>query len=761
MRKTTWWLAATGLFALVVNAAAAQSPSFTLDVLAPASQEVSLAVPPSGSVPVRIMRSGAPVPGGLVDLSLSEFIGEQGISVAVLLTVDDTTLPARTTQAGVPFPGPLLPIHLQVPPLPTAGKYTGTLVLTIPGQESGSVWRFKLTSAQESRPATLVLDQGPVTLSAVRALCLRSARRMCLGRDEEPAVTVHVRDKAGLWPLEGITARLEPGLKAPGHGFDSERDMRITINGQLVSDFFASPPTGSRSVSAREQATVRLVFRNLEAGEYTIPFRFAAMNSGLDDLQRLTVTIQVRDGLGWAVIVLMLASLLSFVATRVVSTLRLRAAFLERVRVMRPAWLAQEPPVLPVIWLRAMVRQAEDLSRRFWLTSQAEIDARLTQAAGMLSVLDRVRQVRARLQQHLHEVPIRRRSLWALDRTLRQIDAGPLSDQQLAQIKADLDALEAWADPTKKEASYWADLLLVIQGLLSEIHIEEVPGNGQAGVRQLIQVLRDAMTPPPAGAPPPPPLTLDQKIALEEQYQRLRLLWDLRGAPGPFAQVVALQQAVPPGPIEGVFRVIDGAAWSRLQAQSGKPSVEGPPPNSLDPVEAYAPVTFRLATPGDPDLQGTYLVQRKLTYTWVIEIKGGRWRWKGLLPSRQLEPVGELRVTSAEPQVAQYSPRAGEIAVREVQIRYGGTPGPQVRPSSPVTVRKSKDFRMWQIAAGADILALVVAGIFGLVSGLLIYAQAPTFGALKDYLSLFTWAAGLDQGKNFLQALGSRAAPKA
>jgi hypothetical protein len=63
MRRMTGWLAAASLFALLAGTAGAQAPTFTLDALAPASQEVSLTVPPSGSVPVRIMRSGGSVPG--------------------------------------------------------------------------------------------------------------------------------------------------------------------------------------------------------------------------------------------------------------------------------------------------------------------------------------------------------------------------------------------------------------------------------------------------------------------------------------------------------------------------------------------------------------------------------------------------------------------------------------------------------------------------------------------------------------------------
>lgn len=763
MRHMTRWLILTSLLGFAVDSVGADSPAFTLDILAPTSQEVSLTVPASGLVPIGIMRSGASVAAESVDLNLSEFTSAQGTSIAVLLIVDGAALPARAMQAKVPFHGFLLPVHLQVPRFPTAGRYSGTLALAVPGQGLGTVWRIDLSSAQESRPATLVLDQGPVTVSATRPLCLWRGQSLCLGRGEEPVVTVHVRDKTGQWPLEGVTAHLEPGLKTAGHSFDTERDLRATFNGSVVKDLFASPGDESRSVAPGQQATVRMEFMHLSPGEYTIPIRFAAVNSAVDDLQCLTVTIQVRDGLFPAFLVILAASLLSFVATRVVSTLRLRAAFLGKVRAMRPAWLTQEPPVLAVIWLRAMVRQAEDLSRRFWLTGQAELETKLTQAAGMLALLGRVHQVRARLQQHLDEAPIRRRAMWALDAILGEIGSGPLSDDQLVQAKAALDELEAWVDPAKREAHYWADLLPAIQRHLSIVHVTAVPENGRDVVAGLVDQLRQAVSQQQPGGQAPSQLPLDRKMLLEETYERLRILWELRNAPDDFRNVVGLHRTYPLAPVEEVFRVVDEASWKRLfdQATGKKVVVEGPPADSLDRVEAFSPVTFRIATPGDPSLEDTYLIRQKLTYLWTIELKSVQHPWlsKGSRKSKT-RSLGVLRVASVVPQVAQYAPQAGEIVVTDVKIHYGSLKALSVAPNVTVPVRKSKDFQIWQIAEGADILALGVAVIVGLVSGLAIYAQAPIFGALKDYLSLFTWGAGVDQGKNFIQALGSQGAAR-
>jgi hypothetical protein len=212
------------------------------------------------------------------------------------------------------------------------------------------------------RPATLVLDQSAASLAAVRPWCL--PRRIWCTTGEAPTVGVHVRDKTGAWPLNGVFARLERGLTSPGPGLDPKTHITAAFNGANVEDIFASPAIGERDVAAHGQASITLVFKDLPVGEHAFPLRFTATNSGDDDAQRLTVAVKMRNSVLGAVLVLVLGAAVSFISIRVVAMLRRRAVFLQRLRTMRPAWLAEEPPILPVIGLRAALRQAEDLSRR-------------------------------------------------------------------------------------------------------------------------------------------------------------------------------------------------------------------------------------------------------------------------------------------------------------------------------------------------------------------------------------------------------------
>jgi len=153
------------------------------------------------------------------------------------------------------------------------------------------------------------------------------------------------RDAVALW-RDGAVRAWPQGENGPG--FNPKAHISASFDGAAVTDIFESPQPGERTVDARGQATITLAFKNLAAGEYTIPMRFTAMNSADDDAQRLTVTLQVRNNVIGAILVLILAALLSFLATRVVTGLRQRAAALDRMRNMRPTWLAEESASLPV-----------------------------------------------------------------------------------------------------------------------------------------------------------------------------------------------------------------------------------------------------------------------------------------------------------------------------------------------------------------------------------------------------------------------------
>ncbi len=746
--------AAAALVLSTISAVSGQAqtpPNFTLDIAASYVQEVQLTITAPATVPFKIVRSGGPVPEGFA-VDITSFTNPQGIALPVSVSVGNDPDSGATHVEPRAFTQSLLSVNLFVKQFPAPGKYAGQVIITTPGDDAkATIWRFVLSSATEVRPATLVLDQNAVTITGARAFCLRPVHRSwCLGDDDDPlVVSVHAREKTGNWPLTGVMARLELGLMTPGTGFDVSSQLAVKFNGQPVSDFFtsassgtgsssAAPAAGTRTIAAGEQAAIALTFIPREVGAYTIPIRVISANSAEDDLQRLTVTLQIRNSLLPAIFVLLFASFFSFFATRVVSMLRQRAAFLDRLGQLRPAWLASEPPILPVIWLRSTLRLAEDLSRRFWLLGSGEIDARLTAAATMLATLDRVRQLRGRIQS-IPEEMVRQRAVWKLDAVVDALGASPLSDQDLAYLKVQFDKLDQWCDPDqqKREAAYWEDLLPEIQAICARVDGVTIPADLQTLAQQFKTALESAKT---------QATSLGPKMKAEETYQRLAILLELcRRGQAPLASGLGND-----APIEKVRAIVDDKWWELLTNPDKKPIVTGPPAKP-DPPQAYQSATFEVQTPND-FLSSTYLMRKKLTYDWTINILSR----KGIF-SRKERELGPLRVTSNQPRVAQYSPEAGSMTA-SVKISYQGKAGPQVS-ADPIPVAKSSVFGIFTRYEAADLIGFALATAASVASGLTLYALKPVFvGSLQDYLTLFVWGASIDQGKNFLQSLGAYAA---
>jgi hypothetical protein len=144
-------------------------------------------------------------------------------------------------------------------------------------------------------------------------------------------------------------------------------------------------------------------------------------------------------------------------------------------------------------------------------------------------------------------------------------------------------------------------------------------------------------------------------------------------------------------------------------------------------------------------------MQKKLRYDWTITLFHRPWWWLWFeRESRKLE------VRSSQPQVAQYAASAGRMKAH-VEISYKEETLNNI-PAASVKITQSSDFGIFAKYERADLIGFALATAASLASGIMLYALKPTFvGSLQDYLTLFTWGASLDQGKNFLQSLGTYA----
>lgn len=61
---------------------------------------------------------------------------------------------------------------------------------------------------------------------------------------------------------------------------------------------------------------------------------------------------------------------------------------------LRLTWLSSEASILPVVWVRSMLEQAEERSKRWIISASDVIEERITQANQLVKSLDRARKIR-------------------------------------------------------------------------------------------------------------------------------------------------------------------------------------------------------------------------------------------------------------------------------------------------------------------------------------------------------------------------------
>lgn len=729
--------------------------------------EITATVVPPGEVPLFLICTNSQTPPKVINLILSDFWNETG-SVHVELMLPPGSQPTTTNgPLSLPFATVVL-FRLRVQALPSEAKYSGRLVITADGKDP-VVTRLTLTRGAPT--GTLIADAPSAPLQISRTLS---------GSLNEPSFSVSLREKSGQIGLDGIRVRLEQVSKQPGNGFSIGKNVAFTVNGVPVSDLDVWPPTQAesyRSFAAGGQTVVGITLLNLEPGEYNAVLRFQATNSTTDDAQKVPIVVQVRGSIWWAIFWLLVAVAFSFFATKVLTSMRHRFNFLSRIRDLRPPWLSQEPSVLPVVWVRAVLKESEDLSRRFWLTGADLIDARVNQASAMIGLLSRVRDMRDQLKgTGLPRLP-RIRAIAALGQIVAGLDDVPLNDAALTDANGKLTAFGNWVQPSTMTDCYWTTVCAEAVKLGHELALEEVTDqDGRAVMTELATVVKATLQQRPSD--------LDGMMAVERRYAALKILWQWHDSDrfGAFVSLVRCppqtQQAVPSrtpdsaststtvtkdiddAVLHQLFDLADRSTWELLKQAVSNGSVALVPPLSdgIQPLGAYDPLKFEIHT-GDHRIDHAFLFKHALTFEWTFHLQFTR-QW---LRIRGASKTMLLNPTTSEPRVVQYFPRAGNVTAK-VMITNAAGESLELEnmdlSRGSMAIIASPDFGIFRGLANVEKISWALSAAVAIVTGLsMFYFKGSTFGSFQDYLTLFLWGAGVDQGKNFLQALQGYSAP--
>lgn len=658
-----------------------------------------------------------------LEFYLSPLAGEHGDGVTLQPSILE--MPAAKASGGrlafAAEPG-VLTLRLQGPPLANAGKYTGNLAVLEDGKPVQTL-RLAIQRAPTPRPAKVVVE--PKSLAVYQRVG---------GWSSPGAFSFQVRNIGSDWPAEGVFLRLLEATPPAGANFDPTRNLRLSWNRQAGEDLWRSPAPGSgvRSIAPHQQAEVNGELRGLAAGEYTLKIGFGMANAPADADQQLSMKLYVKHRWGWALLVLMLAMIISYIATKFVESQRRRVGYLAKVAEIRPPWLRDEPAVLPAVAARSILTQVEDRNQDTWsaLFGQDVSKAHVEKAERLIRIVERLRQTSQGAKGKPWDRMVTHRFNKRLSSTIGALEPHGLTEERTKQMETDLAALEQWFDDSRRDELHWKSLKVDMEALIAQINTAVFDANHRAVVDALHAAVEAGLKAQLGGR---------ALYQLEEQYAKLKIFWE-RQQKNDVDAVRVLHAALKNKPamsIDEFFALADGLAWERLK--HAELEFTAPVHNDVDPPRAYELVRFEIAPKNDP-AGAYYHFKHGIEYTWSIEFDKGETGNRKRLNTRR----------TREPRLVHYCPAPGRLYVR-VSLRYGGE----------ILEKEAKD--SWKIGDSSEygwmslfrlneMLALGIAFGLAAVSGMAtFYFKNPVFGAIGDYLALFIWGAGVDQTKNLIQ----------
>jgi hypothetical protein len=731
LERRTLAVTAPRFLALVtLFSTAALAQEFILDI----TDGSNVPLPANRMVPVHVIYTGSDAAVTGFKVLASRFASDQESVPVDILGNCIPGAPAQSQPAAFALQdGLTASFCLRAPELSGDGKYSGSLNLFPSDKKPETPKKFSLSRAVPP-PAILATDRSVEVIELTRPVI-----SLFSGFDHSVG-SVALQEKSAKGMARGVAVQIDSSLKTPD-AFDLVTGLTFAWNGEpWDKPYLTSSSAGRddrRSIEPGNQVEIAVTARSLQPGEYIIPLRFMAPGATADNA-KLSLTVHVRDSVWLAVAVLLAALVVSFVITKMLTGKRRRIALLREINDLRLSRGTTLPNLPPVVWVDAVLHLADRLSSRFWLTGADVIDSHVNSVRSTVAILKQARELRASLQQHLHKL-IFDRSADSIDRVVAELGSEPPDDAMAARIATELAGFNNWLQGATFPAAVWTTIQAALQKLQRDIGSSAVPEN----VKDVIQPLKTALD----AALATPPQTADTVEAAYRNYARLRILWDCREE----VDVLAKLTASPEPGLEECFRLNDDLAWERLKAGSASLKIQIPSTSDPEGLEAFVPLAFSV-TSDDPGISGSYMFHRKVQYAWKFTLDPAV-KLRDRLRGKKLTNV-TLAPATLGPSVAQYFPGPGKVKV-SVALSYNGdtipvgeTPGPDIHDSS--------EFGLLQAFEGVEYVSWAVAAAVALATGLsTYYFKTPTFGAYQDYVTLALWGVGMDQGKNFLQALQS------
>lgn len=635
---------------------------------------------------------------------------------------------------------------------------------------------------------------------------------------------------------------------AANDDFDPRMDLDVTLDGASLWTLASgdSQEIRNRSLAPGEikEIVVTPHRHHLRAGKHEVSLVVGALNVGVDKGTEAKITFVVRHHWLWAVAVLVMSVLMSYVITKGIVTLMNRRNVIKRIAdIKNESWLKNDRwGALPIV--RAFVRleladkainDKPHLNRKHFLTFigglvpfTLRFFSRLVTAPQLIS--DEIEEVSKRLEtfKKLNKLAIYWRAapsdtgaivdadyriIWRAHKVLRDIvDRLSLlyrGEDIPADVVAKLEKLETWSQEDSLQTEYLAAQHKDIERLLVRVDpqrfgydtsaLNELIGHLKAieqsnydqtvtdaakaslaacqafaddGIKTLNQVLlpiaalvedksvtdtqlldhamaikqcrqilatsvretvRDLVEKLSSKYAPD---SMKEIMAMEDNYIRMKLLWDQRYNAERCQTLVEKIHA--DTPLEVILKEFDTEIWSLLKQPGTLRIVD---PTIMEPVEQYSLTDFKVECTNPK--ANTFLFKHGVQYEWRIDY-GGR---------KPLTPITRC------PMVTQFIPQIyGTHKVKvSVDVRWGNEKFPVKNGDSDhisfMTLTTNRYKNLWPTST-PELLGVAIALGLALIAGF----QSDAFvnaleGSWKEYLTLFAWGVGAEQTKTLIQNL--------
>ena len=705
------------------------------------SHRVTVYIPTNGEIHLTLIRMSPAVSNETIAIHLDDPSGET-TGVRLPLSHLTTNLVFTPDQS-------VATIDLNVSPPDSHDKFITQLILTGLGFKP-IIWEVDLQRPSQSpvHPASLSVIPSKLTFTHAYSP-FKILNKWLFGSPNAIDSTVTLVNSNRDWPITQIA--VVPGdLTTGDHDpLNFSKDLSFHFNGTNAPDLTRLPSATPHGIPAGGQAVLGISLGDLSPGEYTFELDLRTMDTTDDPIaQKLTVDVKVRHTVGFALLVLILGLVGSFVSYRWITLYKQKTPLLQQIYDLQASMplSGQKIAIFPIVWIGMSLRLADQLVRKFLLTPPAHLTDRLEQTQSVIDAMSVVQKMD--LEMAKLDLLVKNRFTFEIDDIIQKMQTRRMTSDAAKEATATLEELyKVIIDPSKRADFYWkrvSETVAAFRCKFDEIKnnwINTLAGRPEQAILANFISTAEPKLWPIGGIPTATP-SLTAMLDYEATYTRLWLIHERKDNPS-LALSLIKNLVVP---IEEYLKFVDEETWKIIQNPDTR--LEISPPSFLhDNVigHTYETLLFTV-TSSNEEVNKSYLFRRLLQYEWALTLCSRPWWRLWMKRTITFRPVTNL------PGVTQFMPHEGKLTI-SVRLKNARCETKDSPRTTAFDVKKSPDVSFLGKLERADRLSFFIAGGFAISSGLLtFYYKNPVFGSARDYITLFIWGFGVDLTKNFLQS---------